>query len=55
MRIGRLEFLGQEPNYRLVEFDANYFYGTGRYAFAQKNGDIFQTIWDMRRKEVPFF
>jgi hypothetical protein len=44
-----------EPSYRLVEFDKNYMLGIGRYAFAKPNGDIFQTIWDLRQKEVQYF
>jgi hypothetical protein len=49
------EVLQTTPVFRLVEFDKDYFYGTGRYAFAMENGDIFQTIWDRRQREVPFF
>lgn len=48
-------FLQKEPPRRLVEFDPVYFYGTGRFAFASENGDIFQTIWDERQKEIPLF
>ncbi len=44
-----------EPRRRLVESDPHYFYGTGRFAFAVPNGDIFQTIWDERKKEFPLF
>lgn len=44
-----------EPKRRLVESDPHYFYGTGRFAFAFPNGDIFQTIWDERKKEFPLF
>ncbi len=45
----------EEPYRRLVESDPHYFYGTGRFAFAFPNGDIFQTIWDERKKEFPLF
>jgi len=45
----------EEPRRRLVESDPHYFYGTGRFAFAFPNGDIFQTIWDERKKEFPLF
>jgi len=48
-------FLQTEPPRRLVEFDKYYFYGTGRFAFALENGDIFQTIWDERQKDFPLF
>lgn len=49
------DFLKSEPSRRLVEFDPHYFYGTGRFAFALPNGDIYQTIWDERKKEFPLF
>ncbi len=48
-------FLQTEPNRRVVEFDPSYFYGTGRFAFANQNGDIFQTAWDENQKEFPLF
>lgn len=47
--------LAKEPNYRLVEFDKNFMFGIGRYAFAKPNNDIFQTIWDLRQREAPGF
>jgi hypothetical protein len=47
--------LQKEPFRRIVETDHDYFYGTGRFAFASLNGDIFQTIWDERQKEIPLF
>jgi len=54
------KILGKEPpQLRLVEFDADYFYNTGRFAFAfvdgERKGDIFQTIWDFRQQEAPLF
>jgi len=49
------EMLKSPRDYRLVEFDKGYFMGIGRYAFAGKNNDIFQTIWDMRQEKVQFF
>lgn len=45
----------KEPFRRIVETDYSYFYNTGRFAFASINGDIFQTIWDERQKEIPLF
>jgi len=50
------EMLKSPKDYRLVEFDKDYFMGIGRYAFADKNnGNIFQTIWDMRQEKIQFF
>jgi hypothetical protein len=47
--------LKEEPKYRLVEFDQDYFYKTGRYALANSSNDIFQNIWDVRETKIPFF
>jgi hypothetical protein len=49
------EDLAKEPVRRLVERDSYYFWGTGRFAFANGNNDIFQTLWDERQNEFPLF
>jgi hypothetical protein len=49
------EIIKQSVNYRLVEFDKNYMLGIGRFAFARPNGDIFQTLWDLRQEEIQLF
>ena len=42
-------------NLRLVEFDKDFMLGIGRYAFADRRNDIYQTIWDMRQEKAPRF
>jgi hypothetical protein len=54
------EKLNETPALELIEFDAKYPFGlnVGRYAFAkldQGTRDIFQTIWDLRQPQIPFF
>ena len=44
-----------EPKYRFIEFDNDFMFGLGRYAFAKEDKDIFQTSWDIRKPEIQFF
>lgn len=49
------EMLQVSSNYRFIEFDKDFMLGIGRYAFANKAGDIFQNIWDVSQEKVQFF
>jgi len=42
-------------NLRLVEFDKDFMLGIGRYAFADRRNDIYQTIWNLQQEKAPRF